>query len=72
MNHPALAHLEDAEAALLSHVSRVLALPEDMEEEDLPDPLNVLIAVLRSISRAAGALEGGAYALAIEEGRDQI
>lgn len=59
--NPALAHLEDAEATLMSHISRVSALPDEVPDEELPDALPVIIAVLRSISRAAGALEGGAY-----------
>jgi hypothetical protein len=62
VNHPALAHLEDAEAALISHIDRISRIPDDVSDEDLPDALPVIIAVLRSISRAAGALEGGAYA----------
>lgn len=65
----ALEHLENAEATILSHVAAVSAassieMPDDEHPEavlltmDLPDPLPMLLAVLRSVSRAAGVLEG--------------
>jgi hypothetical protein len=54
----ALEHLEDAEAAIISHISATsVALESGAEDGDIPDALPMLFAVLRSISRAAGALE---------------
>lgn len=63
----ALEHLENAEATILSHVAAMSAASNiEMDDEhpeavlltmDLPDPLPMLLAVLRSVSRAAGVLE---------------
>lgn len=60
-------HLADAEASIMSHVVKIteaadFELDEDnpdmaMVTVDFPDPLPVLLAVMRSVSRAAGALE---------------
>lgn len=56
MTNP-LAHLEDAEASIMSFITRLNATPEDAPEEEQPDVLAVLMATLRSVSRAAGAIE---------------
>jgi len=50
----AIEHLEEAEAALISYVRRFSEMDDDAEDNEL---LTVLMAVLRSVSRAAGALE---------------
>lgn len=50
----ALGHLEDAEAAIMSWWQRI----EDTEDEEIDVPFSSLLAaVLRSVSRAAGALD---------------
>lgn len=63
----ALEHLENAEASIMSHVvafSEAANIEIDEEHPDMalvtvdmPDPFPVLLAVLRSVSRAAGVLE---------------
>lgn len=53
----ALDHLNDAETAILHFLSRLTAAAED---EDVPDTFTLLGALLRSISRAAGAIEAAA------------
>lgn len=53
----ALAHLEDAESALLKFMADTSNVQLDAPVEDLPDVMLVLQAVLRSVSRAAGNLE---------------
>ena len=53
----ALSHLEDAEAALMSHMARFMGAEED---EELPDSFTMMMAVLRSVSRAAGVVENTA------------
>lgn len=63
MNKSALSHLEDAETALMSFMSRISETPEDAPEEDIVDMMPVVLAVLRSVSRAAGMLEAGNDAL---------
>ena len=50
----ALNHLEDAEATLMSHMARLMGAAED---EELPDSFTMMMAVLRSVSRAAGVIE---------------
>lgn len=55
----ALQHLEDAETALLSFISAISSAPEDADIDDLPDAVPVLLAVMRSIARAAGIIEAG-------------
>ena len=53
-----LEHLEDAEGAIMSHISATsIALAEGVDDSEIPDALPMLFAVLRSISRAAGAVE---------------
>ncbi len=53
MNVPkALEHIGDAETTLMTFVQAIMEDPDDP-----PGLLNVVMAVLRSISRAAGALE---------------
>lgn len=56
MTHPALTHLEDAEASLMSFIARITDESPEADEEPV-DLLPVVMAVLRSVSRAAGGLE---------------
>lgn len=49
----AVEHLEQAEASIMSFISTLTSTPI---EEEGPDVLPVLLAVLRSVARAAGYL----------------
>lgn len=53
----AISHLEDAEATLMTFINRMSEVPEDAPDEDIPDIVPVLLAVMRSIGRAAGVIE---------------
>ena len=53
----ALAHLEDAESTLLKFMADTSTIELDAPDEDLPNVMLVMQAVLRSVSRAAGNLE---------------
>lgn len=53
----AISHLEDAEAALMTFIHRLSEMPEDAPDEEVPDALPVILAVMRSIGRAAGVIE---------------
>ena len=53
----AITHLENAETSILSFLQRLSDLPEDAPLDQGPDAGAMLAAVLRSVSRAAGALE---------------
>lgn len=54
-DHPALEHLENAETAIMSFIAQAGAAIDD--EDEFPDAVPMLLAVMRSISRAAGMLE---------------
>ena len=51
------AHLADAEAAIMSHISSVSSFPSDGDIDQYPDVLPTLTAVLRSIGHASGIVE---------------
>lgn len=53
----AITHLENAETSILSFLQQLSDLPEDAPLDQGPDAGPMLAAVLRSVSRAAGALE---------------
>lgn len=53
----AITHLENAETSILSFLQQLSDLPEDAPLDQGPDAGAMLAAVLRSVSRAAGALE---------------
>ena len=53
----ALSHLEDAETAILSYTVATFAITDDTPDEDIPDSFPVILAVLRSVSRAAGCIQ---------------
>lgn len=59
INKTAITHLEDAEASIMSYMVTISNLDPNSMEEDIPDALPMMLAVLRSISRAAGVLSVG-------------
>lgn len=57
MNKTALEHLEDAEAALMSFMVRAGQIPDDAPDDEVVDFVPAALAILRSVSRAAGILQ---------------
>lgn len=53
----ALEELETAEVAIMSHLGTISRTPAEVPDEDLPDALPMLLAVLRAISTARGLVE---------------
>ena len=53
----AIEELDRAEMTIMSFVARTSDFPEDGSDEDFPDAVPMLLAVLRSVSRVAGMLK---------------